>query len=127
METRTISTRIPVDVVSTIDSICEKQGINRSRWLTKMVAETQTNEFFEKGGKIQARAIPVQVQELLTSAGVATVGILGYNIIGQIMSKAVDEEGNPKFTDIEIEVVSFVLAVGMSVAGYGLIKAVTKE
>lgn len=127
VKTQVLSTRVPVDVMNTIDSLAEKEGVNRSQWLTRVVAEKKSDQLFQSGGQLQTRTIPLEVQEMLTAAGVATVGILGYNVIGKLMTDAKDKDGKPMFSDAEVDFISIILAVGLSMAGYGVIKSLMRE
>lgn len=122
-----LSTRIPSDVMSTIDDICKQQGVNRSQWLTTMVVSKQSNELMKKGGTVQARTIPIEIQDLLTAGGVTVVGILSYNLVGSALTKAVDKDGNSKFTHGEIQFISTITALAIAMAGYGVIKQLTKD
>ena len=123
IKTQVLSTRVPVEVMTAIDDICKKTGVNRSQWLTTTVSVQQSDYFLKKGGSIQTRTIPKEVQNMLATAGTATVGILAYNVIGSMLEKSVDENGKPKFTDGEVEFISIITALGIAMAGYGAIKA----
>ena len=123
VKTQVLSTRVPVEVMTAIDDLCKKTGVNRSQWLTTTVSTQQSDYFLKKGGSIQARTIPKEVQNMLATAGTATVGILAYNVIGSMLKKSVDENGKPKFTDGEVEFISIITALGIAMAGYGAIKA----
>ena len=127
MKSQVLSARVPVDVMSAIDSICIQRGINRSQWLATTVVNQQSNDFFSEGGQIQARIIPKEIQEMLTAAGVVTGGILCYNVIGKILSKQVNTEGKPMFTEGEVELISIVTSVAIAMAGFGALKHLTKD
>jgi len=127
LKSQVISTRVPVDVLSTIDSICQRKGINRSQWLTSMVADQQSNHFLKDGGTIQARFIPKEVEQLLYGAGMTVTGILLYNLVSNAMAKATDENGKLKFSGSEVEFVSIITAVAAALAGFGVIKALANE
>lgn len=126
IETAVMSARVPIDVMSTIDSLAKDNGVSRSQFLTSMVATQQCNKLYKQGGAIQARTIPLEIQNLLTAAGVSVAGILGYSLISNALEKQVDKDKNPKFTDNEIEFVSIITALAIALSGYGLIKALTK-
>lgn len=127
MKSQVLSARVPVDVMSAIDNICIQRGINRSQWLATTVVTQQSNDFFSDGGQIQARIIPKEIQEMLTAAGVVTGGILCYNVIGKILSKQVNTEGKPTFTEGEVELISIVTSVAIAMAGLGALKHFTKD
>ena len=127
LKSQVISTRVPVDVLSTIDSICQREGLNRSQWLTGMVAEHQSNHFLKEGGTIQTRFIPKEVEQLLYGAGMTVTGILLYNLVANVMAKATDENGKLKFSNGEVEFVSVITAVAAALAGFGVIKALANE
>jgi len=127
MKSQVLSARVPVDVMSAIDSICIQRGINRSQWLATTVVTQQSNDFFSEGGQIQARIIPKEIQEMLTAAGVAVGGILCYNLIGKALEKQVNTEGKPVFTQGEVELISIVTTVAIAMAGIGALKHFTKD
>ena len=128
MKTQVLSTRVPVDVMSAIDELCKSRGVNRSQWLTETVAKQRSDNFtMAKGGTIQARIIPLEIENMLIAAGVTTVGILSFNVIGNLLAKEVDEEGKQKFTQEEIEVASVIAALAIAMLGYGAFKALTKK
>lgn len=118
-----LNTRITPEVSATIDKVCKERGINRSQFVTHLVAENEANHFKMGGEVMQTRMIPLEIQDLLEKAGVAVVGILCYNLIGSAMERAVNGEGKPKFTNTEIEVVSVLVAVSLSLTGYGIVKS----
>lgn len=124
--TKVLSARIPVDVMATIDTICKNKGQTRSQFVTSMVAEQQSNNFYEKGGSIQTRTIPKELQEILIGAGVATIGIGTYSLLNKTLATVVDEDGNSKFTSGEIEFISIASALTIALAGHGLIRALIK-
>lgn len=127
LKTGTLSARVTVDTMFAIDEICEKQGITRSQWVTTAIVEQKANEFMLLGGQIQARTIPLELQELLTAAGVATTGILAYTVIGKYLEKTLDKDGNPKFSEAEIQIISIISSLAIAMAGFGVIKALTGE
>ena len=127
IESKVLSARVPVDVLSAIDSICIQRGINRTQWLSTAVVAQQSNNFYSEGGQIQARIIPKEIQEMLVTAGVVTGGILCYNVIGKILSKQVNTEGKPMFTEGEVELISIVTSVAIAMAGFGALKHLTKD
>ena len=127
MNTKVLSTRIPVDVMTAIDSICKEQGVNRSQWLTTTVVTHQSNDFYKDGGALQARTIPKEIQDLLIAGGVSTAGIFTYSLVNKALERQVDENGKPKFTHAEIEFISIVTGVAIAVAGFGLVKALLAD
>lgn len=127
MKTQVLSTRVPVDVMSAIDELCKQNNVNRSQWLTETVAKQRSDNFMAKGGTIQARTIPLELENMLIAAGVTTVGILSFNVIGNLLAKEVDEEGKQKFTQGEIEIASVVSALAIAMLGYGVFKALARE
>ena len=127
LQTKTLSARVPVDVIATVDELCKQRGVNRSQWLSTTIAEQQSNDFLKKGGQLQARTMPVELQNMLTAAGVTTVGILSYSLIGEALTKAKDINGNNKFSQGEIQFISLVTGLAIAMAGYGLIKNLIQE
>ena len=127
IQTTVISARVPVDVMSSINSICKQKGVNRSQWLTEMVATEQSNNFFKEGGTIQARSIPKELEDMLIAGGVGLVGILSYNIVVDQLRKARNEEGKPKFTENEITFIGTMIGVAIAMGGYGIFKALVSE
>ena len=47
-----ISTRVPIDILSTLDELCKQQGKNRSQFITEKVIETESNVLYKKGEPI---------------------------------------------------------------------------
>jgi hypothetical protein len=127
MKTQVLSTRVPVDVMSAIDELCKQNNVNRSQWLTETVAKQRSDSFMAKGGTIQARTIPLELENMLIAAGVTTVGILSFNVIGNFLTKEVDEDGKQKFTQGEIEIASVVSALAIAMLGYGVFKALSRD
>ena len=121
-----ISTRVPIDILSTLDELCKQQGKNRSQFITEKVIETESNVLYKKGGSIQARTIPLDVQNLLTAAGVTTAGIISYNLIGDVMRRQKKEDGIQRFSDNEVMFVSFISALAIAMVGYGLVNQLTE-
>ena len=125
--TATLSARVPLEVLATCDKLASAQGLNRSQWLTNVVATQNTSALvLESGGSIQTRAIPKEIQDMLTAGGVAVVGIGAYSIVGNMLEKAVDENGKPKFTDGEVTFISVMVGVAIAMGGYGLFKKLTE-
>lgn len=122
-----ISMRVPLDVKATIDKMCKSQGTNRSVWLRETVVEMNKNSFYKKGGGIQARAIPKEIENILIASGTLVVGISVYNLVGMSLDNAVDNEGKPKYTANEIESLSIICAIVVGVAGYGILKHLFNE
>lgn len=126
-KSKILSARVPVDTISAIDQLCLKENISRSQWLTTMVAEHNTNNFYKEGGTIQARMIPKEMEDILIAAGVATTGILSFNLISKALSNAVDENGKAKFSDGEVAFISTVSALAIAMAGFGIVKSLVKQ
>jgi hypothetical protein len=127
IKSQVLSTRVPVDVMNTIDSICKQQGVNRSQWLTTTVSEMQSNNFLKEGGQLQTRTMPLELQNLLLTAGVTTVGILSYNLVGNAVAKVVDKDGKFRFSNGEVEFISIITAVAIALAGFGMVKSLINE
>jgi hypothetical protein len=87
----------------------------------------QTNDFLKKGGQLQTRTMPLELQNLLLTAGVTTVGILSYNVVGNALANAVDKDGKFKFTNGEVEFISIITAVAIALAGFGMVKSLINE
>jgi len=125
--TATLSARVPLDVLATCDKLASAQGLNRSQWLTNVVATQNTSHLsFENGGVIQTRAIPKEIADMLTAGGVAIVGIGAYSLVGNMLEKAVDENGKPKFTDGEVTFISVMVGVAIAMGSYGVFKKLTE-
>lgn len=124
---KVLSARVPVDVMTTIDELCSKQGVSRSQWLTTVVSEQKTSDFYKDGGVIQSRMIPKEMQDILVTAGVATVGILSFNLVNKALLKAVDENGKPKFSEGEVAFISTVTALAIAMTGFGIVKSLVNE
>jgi hypothetical protein len=121
-----LSARVPVDVMSTIDKICESKQISRSEWVTSAVVAQQADAFYSKGGSIQTRTIPKEVENLLLAAGTTTVGILSYNIISNLLEKEVDN-GIPKYNQGEVQFISLVTSLAIAMVGFGMMKSLTDD
>jgi len=127
IKSQVLSTRVPSEVINTIDDICKNTGVNRSQWLAATVAAQQSNRFIEKSGTMQARTMPLELQNMLTAAGVATVGILSYNLVNTALADAKKEDGTMRFSHNETQFISIITALGIAMAGYGLIKTLLDD
>lgn len=126
IKTAVLSARVPVDVMSTIDKMCQSNQITRSQWLIGYVASQQADAFYLKGGSIQTRTIPKDVENLLIAAGTTTVGIVSYNIISNLLEKE-EDNGIPRFKQGEVQFISLVTSLAIAMVGFGMLKSLNDD
>lgn len=128
METKVLSTRIPSDVFKQIERQCKKEGINRSQYLIQMLAKAESNTIkMSNGGQIQQRMIPADLHNLLAASGAAVTGIAAFNLIGNLLDNAMNEKGEKRFTETEVEIGALLSAVSIGILASGLIRKLVDE
>lgn len=118
METKVVSTRIPVDVASELDKMCDQLGISKSEYLANKVG-VDKQKTVENYTRSNPDLVPQDVYKFLAGAGAATVGVGSYNFVYKIMSDAVDEHGKQRFTQSHAQLAGFMAAFSIGLISYG--------
>lgn len=124
--TKVLSARIPVDVMTAIDEMAKSAGMNRSQWVTNVVATAKVNDFsVSTGGVIQVKAIPDDIEQLLVAGGVAVVGIGSYSLMTDYLEKQRKPDGTTLYNADEIKFIGAMVGIAISMVSFGIYKAIS--
>jgi len=124
--TKVLSARIPVDVMTAIDEMAKSAGMNRSQWVTNVVATAKVNDFsVSTGGVIQVKAIPDDIEQLLVAGGVAVVGIGSYSLMTDYLEKQRKPDGTALYNADEIKFIGAMVGIAISMVSFGIYKAIS--
>ena len=124
--TKVLSARIPVDVMTAIDEMAKSAGMNRSQWVTNVVATAKVNDFsVSTGGVIQVKAIPYDIEQLLVAGGVAVVGIGSYSLMTDYLEKQRKPDGTALYNSDEIKFIGAMVGIAISMVSFGIYKAIS--
>ncbi len=124
--TKVLSARIPVDVMTAIDEMAKSAGMNRSQWVTNVVATAKVNDFsVSTGGVIQVKAIPDDIEQLLVAGGVAVVGIGSYSLMADYLEKQRKPDGTALYNADEIKFIGAMVGIAISMVSFGIYKAIS--
>ena len=124
--TKVLSARIPVDVMNAIDEMAKSSGMNRSQWVTNVVANTKVNDFrMSTGNVIQIKPVPDDIEQLLVAGGVAVVGIGSYSLMTDYLEKQRKPDGTALYNADEIKFIGAMVGIAISMVSFGIYKAIS--
>lgn len=124
--TKVLSARIPVDVMNAIDEMAKSSGMNRSQWVTNVVANAKVNDFkMSTGNVIQIKPVPDDVEQLLVAGGVAVVGIGSYSLMTDYLEKQRKPDGTALYSADEIKFIGAMVGIAISMVSFGIYKAIS--
>lgn len=124
--TKVLSARIPVDVMNAIDEMAKSSGMNRSQWVTNVVANAKVNDFkMSTGNVIQIKPVPDDIEQLLVAGGVAAVGIGGYSLMTDYLEKQRKPDGAALYNEDEIKFIGAMVGIAISMVSFGIYKAIS--
>ena len=124
--TKVLSARIPVDVMTAIDEMAKSSGMNRSQWVTNVVATAKINDFkMSAGNVIQIKPVPEDIEQLLVAGGVAVVGIGSYSLMTDYLEKQRKPDGTALYNADEIKFIGAMVGIAISMVSFGIYKAIS--
>lgn len=124
--TKVLSARIPVDVMNAIDEMAKSSGMNRSQWVTNVVANAKVNDFrMSTGNVIQIKPVPDDIEQLLVAGGVAVVGIGSYSLMTDYLEKQRKPDGTALYNADEIKFIGAMVGIAISMVSFGIYKAIS--
>ena len=124
--TKVLSARIPADVMTAIDEMAKSSGMNRSQWVTNVVASAKVDNFkMSTGNVIQLKPIPDDIEQLLIAGGVAVVGIGSYSLMTDFLEKQRKPDGTPLYDEGEIKFIGAMVGIALAMVGFGIYKAMS--
>ena len=124
--TKVLSARIPVDVMTAIDEMAKSSGMNRSQWVTNVVATAKINDFkMSAGNVIQIKPVPEDIEQLLVAGGVAVVGIGSYSLMTDYLEKQRKPDGTALYNSDEIKFIGAMVGIAISMVSFGIYKAIS--
>lgn len=126
MKTKVVSTRIPVDVASELDRMCNDLGISKSEYLANKVGVDKQNKV-ENYTRSNPELVPQDVYQFLAGAGATAVGVGSYNFVYKTMMDTVNEHGKQRFTEQHAQLAGFMAAFSIGLISYGAFDAMMGE
>lgn len=90
--TKTISVRLPLDVIKNIENICKQRNINKNKLLQEIISSegiVNVNSFND-GGKLDT--LPEIVEDVLIGLGGVAVGTVVYHVMKKNLPKTWSED-----------------------------------
>jgi len=123
-KTVVFSTRVPVDVNTTIRAHCKSKGITVSKYLLDSVITVNEGNLFKEfgeGGSVQLRTMPEDLETFLKVSGVVVSGTLAFKGMSSMLGRQVNKDGKAKFTDLQINMMALCSAIVVGFIANGAI------